>query len=328
MLLLKDIKGQNNAVKYLSNCLSAGRVANSYLFTGPEGVGRASSAKAFIAELVCSEKGGACGHCAVCRKLDALEHPDVLWIKPVKNSTIKIDEIREARELLNLKPFEAQVSVCVIEDAHMMTVEASNALLKVLEEPPGKSLIILITSKKELLLETVISRCAEVRFHALPFESAREVICKNVQDLKTEEADFLAYFSQGSPGRAMRMIEEGVSERKEEIIALIETIAGGKDPVYFNWDDENKDQLLEDLEMLVVLFRDIALEREGLREMVLDKEIIGSSVSGAYEKYSAVEIYSIIERLIKLKMDLARSINTKLAAQVLPGFLKIDTIGA
>jgi len=326
MLLLKDIKGQNNAVKYLSNCILSGRIANSYLFTGPEGVGRASCAKAFIAELICPEnresKRGACGRCPVCKRLDAFEHPDVKWISPGKNASVKIDEIRAARELLNLKPFEAARGVCVIEDAHMMTVEASNALLKVLEEPPGGSLIILMTAKKEMLLETVISRCAEVRFQTLPYEVTREIIRGNAGGINEETAGFLAYFSQGSPGRAIRMMNEGLSERKREMISLIEEIAGGKDAAYMNWDTGDKDRLLDDLEMMIMFFRDMALEKEGLARIVLDKEVVGTGMYRFYEKYSAKDVYRIMGDLIRLRVDLAGSINPKLVAQVLPEFLR------
>ncbi|MFQ5952384.1 MAG: AAA family ATPase, partial [Candidatus Omnitrophota bacterium] len=96
-------------------------MAKSYLFFGPEGVGRALTAKAFLMAVM---------------NIDRLDHPDVIWINPGKNKKIKIEEVRKVRDVLNLKPYEAPVNACVIEEAHMMTVEASNALLKVLEEPP------------------------------------------------------------------------------------------------------------------------------------------------------------------------------------------------
>ena len=322
---MRDIKGQNNAVRYLINSLSSGRIASSYLFSGPEGVGRASTAKAFIAAIICPEKAQAdeaCGRCPACRRLDALKHPDIIWIKPQKNGSIKINEIREVKNVLSLKPYESTISACVIEDAHMVTPEASNALLKVLEEPPGDSLLILVTSKKELLLETVVSRCAEVRFHSLSVSDTKDIITALGADIGEKSAYFLSYFSQGSPGRALKMIEEGVLRRKDDLIALVDSIVKEDDPSCLNWTEENKDLLLEDLEMLIMFFRDIALGKEALEKIVLDKDIIDTEMYSFFKAYSIDKIYGIMERLINMKLALAGNANPKLIAQALPGMLK------
>ncbi|MFC1643991.1 DNA polymerase III subunit delta' [Candidatus Omnitrophota bacterium] len=327
MLLLSDIKGQSNAVRHLSNSLSLGRIANGYLFSGPRGVGRVKSAKAFIMALVCQNAPGqveACGQCPSCRKINDLQHPDVLWVKPEKKKTrtIKIDEIRKAKGVLNLKPFTSPVSVCVIEDAHVMTPEASNALLKVLEEPPGSALLILITHKKELLFETVVSRCAEVRFHSLSVKDTKDIIMQEAADIDEEAAYFLAYFSQGSPGRALEMIEEGLLQRKDVLYGMVEEIVKEERASCLNWDSDDRDILLEDLEMLIMLLRDIALGKEALNEMILDKDITGTEMYKFFERYPTEKIYGIMERLIKVKLALTGNVNPKLVAQVLPGMIK------
>ena len=203
----------------------------------------------------------------------------------------------------------------------MMTVEASNALLKVLEEPPGQSLLILVTDKKELLLPTVVSRCTEVGFRFLPVTEARDIILRAAADVSEETAEFLAYFSQGSPGRALTMIEQGLEKRKNEIIALVDEIVKEKNPFCCNWNKESKDRLLEDMEMLIMIFRDTAMGKQGLREMMLDKGIAGTDMYRFFETYSIEEIYGIIERLIKMKISLAGNVNPKLVAQALPGCL-------
>jgi len=324
MILLRDVRGQDNAVRYLLGNLSSGRIAGSYLFYGPRGVGRALSAKAFIMALVCPDKAGeveACASCSTCRRINTLEHPDVTWIKPEKNKAIKIDEIRKVKEMLNLKPYEASFGVCVIEFAHMMTIEAFNALLKVMEEPPGHSLMILITNKKELLPQTVVSRCTEVGFRPVPASDTKNIIMAG-SDVSEETAGFLAHFSQGSPGRAMEMIEEGFEERKKDLIGMIDNIAGEKTPSCLNWNSEDKNRLFEDLEMLVMFFRDVAMGKEALKDLVLDKDIAGTEIYRFFGKYSMEKIYGIVERLIKMKLALAGNVNPKLVAQALPGMIK------
>lgn len=324
MVLLRDIKGQENAVKYLNNCLESGRVSKSYLFSGPQGVGRALAAKAFIMSFFCQSKdfeGNACLECPACARAGSLSHPDVTWIKPEKNKKIKIEQVRQIKDILNLKPYEAPLTVCIIEDAHMMTIEASNALLKVLEEPPDESLIILISNKKELLLETVISRCTEVRFRYLPISDTKEIISAN-SGIDEDTAYFLACFSQGSPGMGLEMIEEGVLERKKGVVDTLENIMIEKESANMVWDEDNKNNLLEDLEMLIMIFRDVALAKEGAGDMVIDKDIADTGFADLFKAYSIDKMYGIVEDLVKLKLALIRNVNPKLVAQVLPGVLR------
>lgn len=322
MQSLKDIKGQDNAVRFLSRSISSGRLASSYLFAGPRGVGRALTAKVFIKILLCKEREDSfCGICPSCRKVEEGEHPDVLWIKPEKNKSIKIAEVRKIRDILNLKPYEASLSVAVIEDAHTMTSEAQNALLKVLEDTPEESIIILISDKKELLLPTVVSRCSEVRFSLLPIPDAKEIIMKET-DLPPEEATFLSYYSQGSPGMAIGLVEEGVAERKEKLISIIGDIAREEYSSLLNWDTENKDTLIEDIDLLVIFFRDIALGKEGMEDLILDKDLVNSEGYTFFKTWNVKELQEVVERLIKIRKALAGNVNPKLVAQALPGAIK------
>ncbi|MFH1665515.1 MAG: DNA polymerase III subunit delta' [Candidatus Omnitrophota bacterium] len=325
MISLRDIKGQDSAVKYLAGSLSSGRIAASYLFYGPGGVGRAMCAKAFIMALICPDKPRTdepCLKCPGCRRVDTLSHPDVAWIKPEKNKAIKIEQIRGARDVLNLKPYESNVNVCVIEDAHMMTVEASNALLKVLEEPPGHSILILITDRKELMLETVVSRCAEVRFRYLSIGDTRDIVTKVNREIDGKSAYFLAYFSQGSPGKALSMADGGAEERKNELVALLGSVAKENAPICMSWDTESKDGILDDLEMIIMFFRDITMEKTGMRDKVLDRNIVDTEMFRCFKTYSIDKIYEITEQLINTKLALSGNVNPKLVSQALPGIIR------
>ncbi|MFH1878827.1 MAG: DNA polymerase III subunit delta' [Candidatus Omnitrophota bacterium] len=324
MALLRDIKGQDTAVSLLSSTLASGRTAKSYLFCGPAGVGKALTAKAFIMGLFCRMKdmeGGACGVCPSCLRVKSLSHPDVKWIAPEKNKKIKIEQIRDIKDILNLKPYESPASVCVIEDAHMMTVEASNALLKILEEPPGHSLMILTTDKKELVTETVVSRCAEVRFRYLSMRETAEII-KSGSGTDERQAFFLACFSQGSPGNALRMLNDGILERRDKVIRMMEEIVEEKNSSCMNWDEEDKDVLIEDLDLMIMIFRDISLGREGLTEMVMDKNLVGTSIYRFFVKYPARKMFGTLSRLVELKLAVLSNVNPKLVAQRLPGCIK------
>ncbi|MDD5634800.1 MAG: DNA polymerase III subunit delta', partial [Candidatus Omnitrophica bacterium] len=322
MITFKDIKEQDNAIKYLSACIGSGRIPVSFLFSGPEGVGRALTAKALIMSLFCQGKTDGvtpCLSCVVCHKIDSGVHPDVIWIKPhEKNSNIKIEEIRSLRDALNLKPYESSWSVCVIEDAHMMTVSASNALLKIMEEPPGNSLIILITSKKELLLPTVVSRCSEVRFNSLSIKTAKDIIMDKKPDLDERAAYFLAYFSQGAPGKALELAGSEVSKRRDLLMEFMKNIAREKELSCLTWYTEDGDDLIDDIELVIMFLRDIIMAREGLGDRVLDKEIVNTEMYDFFGKYTIGHIYTVVERLINMKNSILGNVNPKLVAQVLP----------
>ncbi len=319
MVLLSGIRGQDNAVRYLSNSLAHGRISNGYLFAGPQGVGKALAARAFLMALMCPKSGrsGACGECPVCGKVGALEHPDIMWIRPGKNRTIRIDDIRRAKDRLHLKPYESPVSACVIEDADMMTPVASNALLKLLEEPPGRSLLILISSRRELLLPTVVSRCEEVRFQYLSAAETKDIIMRH-SDMDEETACFLGYLSEGSPGRALELTDKKILARRNGIADFMEKMAGEKDASCLNWDREGREELLGDLELLMTLCRDIVMVNEGLAELALDKGTMNGRLYDLFKEYSPDRTYGMMERLIKLKRDLEGNVNPRLVAQVLP----------
>lgn len=323
MLSLKDIKGQDNAVKFLTSCISLERIPNAFLFYGPDGVGRALAAKAFVSALFCGSvkaRAEVCGFCPACRRVEALQHPDLLWIKPEKNKGIPIDEIRKAKDTLNLKPYEAPYNVCVIEDAHMMRPEAANAMLKMLEEPPAHSLLILISSKKELLLPTVVSRCSEVRFRYLSVRDTEEIIQRNGA---TDErsARFLASFSQGSPGAALAMVKDGLPDRRKALFIMMERTFHAQTPAFMTWDAETKDAILEDIELMLVFLRDAAFAKEGLSERVLDREAARSGAAELIKSRSLEQLHRMTEDLINLKQAVMGNANPKIVGQILPAIL-------
>jgi DNA polymerase III subunit delta' len=323
MRLLKDIKGQHDPVKYLRGSISSGRISSSYLFSGPSGVGRALTARAFLRELLFSpgsegEKTGPYND--ELGKFDKMEHPDVKWIIPEKNKNIGIDEIRLVKDTLFMKPFSARSNAAVIEDAHMMTQEAANALLKVLEEPPDHSLIILISDKKEWIPPTVLSRCSEVRFSPLSGEVVRNIIMeKSGADKKT--ASLLAEFSQGSAGKALEWQASGFAERRKALADMVKSFTFGPRDVLINWHSESKDVLVEDIDTLIAMLRDAALANEGIPGSLLHWETTDGTSGWPVQQKSADEIYGTMERLTEIKRAISGNCNPKIVSQVLPFLL-------
>jgi DNA polymerase-3 subunit delta' len=165
----ETIEGQPRAVELLRRALADDRVAHAYAFIGPAGSGRTATALAFAQALICPERG--CGRCKVCGMARAGQHPDIHLIVPTPPESnpkgpkaIRIGAIRELGRRASLKPALAPHKVFILDDADRMTGEAPQAFLKTLEEPPARTVLILVLDRPRAVPATVLSRCQLVRF--------------------------------------------------------------------------------------------------------------------------------------------------------------------
>lgn len=165
-----DLVGQEHVTTTLKNALTSGQLAHAYLFHGPRGTGKTSAAK-ILAKAVNCEQGPAsepCNKCDACIKITAGQMIDVVEIDAASNRGV--DDIRELRDQVKYAPTEARYKVYIIDEAHMLTMEAFNALLKTLEEPPSHVLFLLATTEPHKLLSTILSRCQRFAFRRITFE--------------------------------------------------------------------------------------------------------------------------------------------------------------
>ena len=200
-----DLVGHEQPARFLRTSVTAGRLAHAYLLAGPRGVGKALAARLFARAILCqsAQDGDACGSCASCRRTARGHHADLL-IPDVDDDAleIKIEVARELREQIRLKPMTADRQVAIITDADRLNVEAENALLKTLEEPPGHAVLILTSSRAEQLLPTTRSRTVWVRFGALRGDEVQALLEDRFGIAAADAAD-LARYGAGSPGRAL-----------------------------------------------------------------------------------------------------------------------------
>ena len=221
----RSIQGQDRAISALRRALQSDRVAHAYLFAGCEGVGKMTVAVEFAKALVCSAgSDDACDSCPACAKVLHWNHPDVHRIEPEgAGRQIKIDPVREqVIRPLSLKPFEAGRKIVLMDDAHAMNADSANCLLKTLEEPPPNSVLILVTSRPDQLLETILSRCQMIRFAPLaPGFIQRELEARGIAK---DIAALLSQSSGGSLGHALKMA--GEQELPEARRRLLDVFVG------------------------------------------------------------------------------------------------------
>lgn len=218
-----EVIGQKPVIKVLQHSLKEGRIAHAYLFVGPEGVGKELVAK-LLAQVISCERNDfdACGRCSSCQRIENFSHPDVTWVRPGGLSRrIGIDDIRNLRHQISLKAYHAgRRKIFVLTEADRMTAEASNALLKSLEEPPADSLLILLTSHPSSLFPTIISRCQIIRFSPLPLKEVKDYLVSKLK-LTSDEAQLLSRLSEGRLGKALSLREKVAREERKKVLDLV-----------------------------------------------------------------------------------------------------------
>lgn len=203
-MLWDQVVGHTAARLSLQRAVEQGHLNRSYLFTGPPAVGKFMVATVFAAAILCPDDG--CGSCNTCRRVLEEKHPDVTVVRPA-GKNIPVDTIRAVRMDAFRKPSEGSHRVYIFKDADRMWEEGASTLLKVLEEPPGTVVFILITSNPGALLPTILSRCQEIRFANVPTEELKRYLAEN-RGITPERADLIARLSGGVLGRALDWCDE------------------------------------------------------------------------------------------------------------------------
>ena len=251
-----DIVGHENQIEYLKSSVLKNDIAHSYLFSGEEKIGKKRIALTFIKSLMCLSDLRHCNKCISCQQIDKLIHPDVAFIS--STGSIKIEAIRGIISKTNLKPFNAPYKVAIINNAENLTNEAANAFLKTLEEPPGQSVIILITKDHSLLLPTIISRLRMIRFFRVPTKDLEKLINGD------KDKDLLLKIASGKTGKIFDLINDPTKIIKYEnwLEQLDEILSGDKvknleystqiAKIY----DSDPEEVIEMLRFWILIFRD------------------------------------------------------------------------
>jgi len=221
-MLWDSIKGQTGAVNYLRQSIKKEKIVSGYLFQGPSGVGKTLAASIFSSALNCRvAPGEGCGSCPDCRKVEDGSHSDVHFLAPCsKSRQIVIDQIKELQRMVYLGSYSDNWKVFIIQDADRMNPNVQNAFLKTLEEPPERTILILITNQPGYLLPTIISRCQRVIFSSWPLEMMKSFLQKTA-GISEAESRVLHSISGGCPGRALQLSQEGILERRKILLGSL-----------------------------------------------------------------------------------------------------------
>jgi len=278
-MAFREILGQPRAVRVLRQALGSGNLPHAYLFHGMPGVGRCLTARALCAALFCGagpEPGEACGSCSHCRRVEREEHPGLAVIRPVSRKgdkewvvdpdrgEIRIDQVRELQKWLAARSFEGGWRVCILDGAERMNAAAANALLKILEEPPPESLLVLVSPTRTQLPATVVSRCQALYFPPVPKAGIESILRTKGANAAARDPSLVSALSGGSVGKALRMDAEWVfGERRQWLRRLVDALGNGSggSAMALAAAVADTDRIVEVLDLFVTWYRDLAVFR-------------------------------------------------------------------
>jgi len=316
--MFNQIIGHNKNIELLQNILRANKVSNAYLFAGPPNIGKEFVAVNFAKALNCLEGSvrhfpyaDACDRCISCRKIDDSNHPDVRIIRP-EGAWMKIDQIRQLQRQISRRPMEGRYKVYILTDVERMNLPAANSFLKTLEEPPGASVLILLTSNYSALLLTIRSRCQLVRFFPIPPTVLQNQLIEKLKLTETK-AKQITLLSSGKVGKALELAKEENINTETTIPNIL------KRPqlieIFKITEDLNNQP--ESLDILLTWFRDILLVKQGCNAEMLTYPDKFNELAQLASGYSRIQIQDAIKTIMETKNLLQRNINSTLALEVM-----------
>jgi DNA polymerase-3 subunit delta' len=313
-MIFSTIIGQEHCVDILRRSLREGRIGTAYLFTGTEGCGKGLTARALVASIFCAHHTG-CGECPSCRRVMKGEHPDLHLVETTE-SVIKIGQIRELQRDLSLRPYEAPRKACIIDGAEKLNLNAANALLKTLEEPPGDAILILLTTSADAVLPTIRSRCQTLSFKSIPEETIRQHLVS--RGISLERAAIAAARSGGSMARGLAIAEQGDFDDLSRVIARLVTVRSDDVIPLLSLAREyaaEKEKALSLLETLEYLLREILHLR--LESPDAKPGAFHSLPAEVIDRFSERDIVRLSRSVTETRALILRNVDHLLAVEVL-----------
>lgn len=327
MAKFSDIVGQEQLKDHLQNALKMNKVSHAYIINGEKHSGKEFIAQIFATALQCTnpdlsqENIEPCGECQSCKQMVTKNQPDVIYLTHEKPGTIGVEDIRgQINGTIAIKPYSSLRKVYIIAEGEKMTVQAQNALLKTLEEPPGYAVIIILTTNVDLLLSTILSRCVVLNMKPVKDALVKKYLMETMQ-IPDYKADVSVAFARGNVGKAkMLASSEEFDHVKEEAITLLKYINDmeiSEIVSSIKKINEYKLDANDYMDILAIWYRDVLLFKatNDINHLIFKEEI--QYIRKVADKSAYEGIETIINALEKAKSRLNANVNFDLTLEML-----------
>ena len=318
----QDILGHETIKEHFKKAIAVHKVSHAYILAGEAGMGRKSLANAFALTLLC-EKGQTepCLECHACKQVLSGNHPDLIYVTHEKPASIGVDDIREQiNDTIMVRPYSSQYKIYIVDEAEKMTVQAQNALLKTIEEPPAYAVIMLLTTNQDAFLQTILSRCVQLKLKPLKDSVVKEYLEEKLH-VKDIQAEIYSAFARGNLGKAIHLAQsEDFKMMYEEILKLLKEIKemdiSQLLDVIRKLKDNNTD-IKECLNFMQMWYRDILMYKttKDLNLLIFKDEFSAVKKAASLSSYEGLE--RILEAIDKARVRLDANVNMELVMELL-----------
>lgn len=318
----KNIIGHTQVIEHLKSAIKLDKISHAYIFNGESGSGKKLVASTFAMTLQC-ETGHdePCGKCKSCTQAMSQNHPDIIWVSHEKPGSIGVDDIRvQLNNDIGIKPYSGKFKIYIINEADKLTVQAQNALLKTLEEPPAYAVIILLTTNHEALLSTILSRCITLNLKFVEDELIRKYLME-VKQIPDYKANISVAFAQGNVGKAIKLAStEDFDQLREDTFSMLRNMNDMEmyEVIeYIKKIAENKLSIDDYLDLIIMWFRDVLLFKatNDVNGLVFRDNISDIKKQANHRSYNGIE--TIINAIEKAKVRLNANVNFELVMELL-----------
>ena len=318
----QDIIGQEQIKEHLQNALTTGKISHAYIINGEKSSGKEFIAKVFAMALQC-EKGDVepCQECHSCKQALSDNQPDIIKVTHEKPNSISVDDIRaQINNDVAIKPYSSPYKVYIMNEAEKMTVQAQNAILKTLEEPPEYAVIILLTTNVNSLLPTILSRCVVLNMKPVADEKVRKYLMEQLE-VPDYKAEVCVAFARGNIGKAKSLASsEDFENVKAEALSLLKYIQDmelHEITAAIKKINDYKLEINDYLDIMAIWYRDVLLFKatRDVNHLVFREEIQALRRVAQRSSYEGIE--SVLKALEKAKARLNANVNFELTMELL-----------
>lgn len=316
------ILGHENIIGYFKNAISMEKVTHAYILNGEEKSGKMMLAEAFAMALQCEQGGNTpCNICHSCKQALSHNQPDIIYVSHEKENTIGVEDIRrQINDDIVLKPYSSKYKIYIVDEAEKMNIQAQNALLKTMEEPPGYAVILLLTTNADSFLPTILSRCVRLDLKAVPDAMIRKFLMEE-KKIPSYQADICVAFAQGNVGKAIALASsDNFNEMKNSALQLIKRL--NDIDLYEMMQavkqiSEYKLEINDYFDLMMVWYRDVLMYKAttDANRLIFQEEIYSIKKAASHSSYEGIE--NILKALEKAKVRLKANVNFELLIELL-----------